>query len=168
MLIALLALLLHLAVVVVLHPRVVDNGGSGRHRNGDLLLLTAELGYPGTAIDTGTGSVVEGSHPDEAGVLTGCIEVLEVVGIDDGIDGCDGTDSHNAADKVICLLERLVTLDNLQHLLLNGLDDSILLADKTLTPVAALRSLIVAKFTLLRGQCSFLTHIEPSFSKEIG
>ena len=98
MLITLLSLLLHFAMIVVPHPGVVDNGGSGGHRDGDLLLLATELGHPGTTANTCTRCMIKGGDPDETGILPWRLEVLEVVGINDGLDGCDKSDSHNATN----------------------------------------------------------------------
>ena len=112
--------------------------------------------------------MIKGRDTDEAGVLARRIKVLEVVCIDDGVYGRDRTDSYNAADKVIRFLECFVAFDYLQHLLLDGFDNGVLLADKTLASIAALGCLIVAKFALLRGQSRLLTHIQTSFTQEIG
>lgn len=64
-LIALSTLLLHLPVIVVLHPGIVKNSGPGGHSNGDLLLLAAEQGNSGAAVDAGAGSVVKGAHSQQ-------------------------------------------------------------------------------------------------------
>ena len=83
-------------MIVVLHPGIVNDSGPGSHGDGDLLLLAAELGYPGAAVDAGSGSVVKGGDPYEAGILARSLEVLEVVRIDDRVNGRDRADSHHA------------------------------------------------------------------------
>ena len=96
MLIALFALLLHLPVIVVLHPGIVYDSRPGRHSDGYLLLLTTELRYSGAAVDAGAGCVIEGSDPYETRILARGLKVLEVVGIDDCVNSRDGANPHHA------------------------------------------------------------------------
>ena len=127
----------------------VDDRTPCSHSDRYLLLFAAELRHAGTAIDTCAGCVVKWRYTDKTGVLARCIKVLEVIGIYDSIYGRDNPDPNNTENQIIGSLERSIALDNLQHLLFNGVYGRILLSNKAFTPTAALGGLIVPKFSLL-------------------
>ena len=101
MLIALLSLFFHLPMVVVPHPRIVNYGGPCRHSYGGLLLFPAELRHSCSAVYACSGSVIKGCYAYKTGILTRRGEVLEDVGIYDGVNSCYGPDTHNTCNQVI-------------------------------------------------------------------